>query len=145
MISVPKNAIEAIRDRPDIYFTNGVPTMEELVSMVMRDVSGQRQIKAELVREGTFAMVSANVDWMATDRAAFEELFDRFVIPTPTVVNSFRSEVVLVAVCEGVFTQGTVGDFATGIGFEDVPGSLKERTSVAARTLIWRFIDRSPV
>ena len=69
MTLLVKNAVELIRSKPEMYFPNGVPTMEELISLVMRDVCGLGRIKARVARDGDFAMVCADADWMVTERA----------------------------------------------------------------------------
>jgi hypothetical protein len=42
-----KSAVEFIRSNPKLFFPSGVPTMERIVSMVMRDVTGISRIKAD--------------------------------------------------------------------------------------------------
>jgi len=143
MIELVRTAVEAVRKRPDMYFQDGVPTMEELISCVMSDVSGVGNIKAKLVRSGNFAGVSADVDWMYTERAAFGDLFERFVIPTPMRPNSHRAEVLLVSVCSGLLTQGQAGDFSIRLTWEDVPNAIRVEAG-SARILIWRFDGLSP-
>ncbi len=117
--------------------------MEELISMVMRDVAGVPRIAAEVVRDGEFAVVSADVDWMGIQRGMFEHLFESFVSPTPMRVNSFRHEVLIVAVSDGMLTHGVAGSFAKGLSVEEVPSRLAMSLDKAARTLIWRFSESS--
>jgi hypothetical protein len=144
MIEFVRTAVELVRKRRDMYFEGGIPTMEGLISSVTQDVSGIGNVSAKVVRSGAFAGISADVDWMRTERASFHELFERFVIPTPMTPNSHRAEILLVAVCGGLLTEGEIGDLSMGLTWADVPDAVKVETR-PARILVWRFdrFDRS--
>lgn len=117
--------------------------MSELIARVLQDVGGQVEFASEVWRKGPFAMVCANVDWMTSEHASFEELFDRFVLPTPKRVNAHRAEVLLVAVCDGVLAMGSGRTFSSNLELSDIPIEMAERAELATRALIWKYESRT--
>ncbi|HEY1710594.1 MAG TPA: hypothetical protein VGG10_20155 [Rhizomicrobium sp.] len=122
-----------------MFFEGGAATASQLVSRVMEDIAGIPGIVSEVLNIGPFTMVAADWDWMITDQAKFEELFERFVIPTPMRPNSYRAEILLVAVCDGVITQGRCGSFALSLSSAELPAEMAEKLVSSARALVWRF------
>lgn len=139
-IQVP-SAIEMIRGQPELFFPDGKVTMAELISKVLRDVGGVPEVRADVWRSGPFTMVTADRDWMRSDRAEFEHLFDRFVPPTPPRANCSRAEVFLAATCEGVLAIGEKGSFSLGLTEEGVPPEMLRHARTAARSLIWKLSE----
>lgn len=140
MTEVPvMRAVELVRQRPDMFFEGGRATMSQLISLVLRDAACFEHFTVQIHRDGPYAMVSSDCDWMATERARLEELFDRFVLPLPARPNSHRSEVLLIAVCEGVLTLGASGNFSSGLKITDVPAALASLARTAVRAFIWKF------
>lgn len=132
------SALELIRQRPSMFFRTGNANAEELLEAVLRDVQG-RTSSYRLVEEGRFHLVAADVDWLETTNASVMDLFHRFVIPTPMVPNSHRAEVLLNAVCDGVFTEGPAGVYGRIIRREDLPARLLVEAHNSVRFLAWVF------
>jgi hypothetical protein len=140
-IDTPR-AVELIRAKPEMFFPGGKVTMAELISKVLRDVGGLSDVRAEVWRRSPFAMVAADMDWLRTDSARFEDLFDRFVSPTPARANSSRAEIFLAATCEGVLAIGGAGDrFSLRLTEGDVPPDFLDVAQVAVRALIWKLTE----
>ena len=135
-------AIELVRQRPEMFFGADGPTMPQLISMVLQDVGGLPSVKSGVWRDGAFAMVCADVDWMATERAPLEHLFERFVLPTPVRVNGCRSEVLIAAVSDAFAVRGQPS-FSQGMTAADAPSEMVKRAANAARALIWKFTERA--
>ena len=140
MTEVPvMRAVQLVRQRPEMFFEGGRATMSELISLVSRDVASFKQFKVQIHRDGPYAMITSDCDWMVTERATLEELFDRFVLPSSARPNSHRSEVLLSAVCEGVLALGMNGNFSSGLEITEVPATMAEIAVSAVRALIWKF------
>src|SRR5262245_31394644 len=118
------DAVEQIRQRHDLFFRAGTPTAAELLERVKRDV-GARTREHTLVEEGRFHLVGAEVDWLDTPEASVMELFNRFV--------GDRAEVLLNAVCAGVFTDGPAGVYGRVLQREDLPPRLAAEADRAVR------------
>lgn len=134
------SAIEQIRTRPSMYFDNGVPTNAQLLSAVLMDLAEHKGFRAEVIRDGDFCLVGADVDWLITDRAPFEALFSRFVIPNARGPNTFRAEVLLAAVCEGILTLGHGENYSQRLSVSELPSSISAAAKGKVRTLIWKFL-----
>ena len=124
-----------------MFFEGGNPTAKELLALVVKDLGEQGEFSASVYRSGLFSMVCANVDWLRSDSASFEQLFDRFVLPNTKRPNSHRAEVLLVAVCQGVLTIGQGGTFSRDLNMTEVPEDLARAAKLAARALIWKFSE----
>ena len=135
------SAIELIRRRPTMFFEGGVPTANELLSLVMKDLGEERGFSASVYRAGQFSMVCADVDWMKSNNASFDQLFDRFVLPNSNRPNTHRAEVLLVAVCQGMLTVGQGGAFSRDLQMTEVPEEFARAAKIATRALIWKFAE----
>lgn len=108
-------ALELVRKRPQMFFGADSSLMGQLVELVVEDVMGLRNGVEYLVElSGNVAVIAAAIDWMKTDKAPFDELWTRLVIPTPVRINSHRSELLLAAACDAVRTEGPGGSFELG-------------------------------
>jgi hypothetical protein len=132
-------AIEAIRRRPLMYFGAPRPRMAELISRVARDAA-LPPAKVEIQREGDFALVCADVDWMPAKDGSIEYLFTSFNDPARRQATFFRGEILIAAVAECFVAIGEPA-FASGMTLTDAPAVLRERAERAARALIWKFRD----
>ena len=115
------------------------PWMDELVSLVVRDVALQSAFRCEIYREDRFALVISDHDWLKTPNATVAQLFDRFVIPPSGRPNCHRAEVLLAAVCSGVMTIGVSGDFSRSLDGSELPPPLAAKTGLGARMLAWKL------
>lgn len=132
-------AVEQIRANPSMYFDKGVPTNSQLLAAVLTDLSEHAGLHAEVIQEGSFTFVGANVDWLRTERAPFEELFVRFVTSNARAPNTFRAEVLLAATCDGVLVLGEGKEHSQGLTLNGVPASIARATQTKIRSLIWKF------
>src|SRR5688572_28959508 len=131
-------AVEQIRANPSMYFDRGVPTSGQLLAAGLTDLSEHAGLHAEIIQEGGFAFVGANVDWLKTERAPFEELFVRFVTSNARAPNTFRAEVLLAAMCDGILVLGEGTEYSKGLTLK-VPASIARATQSKIRSLIWKF------
>ena len=106
------SAVEQVRQRPSMFFWAGKPNAAELLEAVLRDVHG-RTSSHRLVEEGRFHLVM--------------------------VPNSHRAEVLLNAVCDGVFTDGPAGVYGRVLRREDLPAPLLAEAHNSVRFLAWVF------
>jgi hypothetical protein len=138
MIELTRTAVELVRARPDMFFS-GPPSNSQLASMVMEDVSGAGNCTVLWRCTGPLVTVAADIDWMITERASFEELWSRFVLPTPLRVNAHRSEVILSAMCQSVSTSGKAGGFSQGPSLPNPGDQFAELAGSSGRWLTWTF------
>jgi hypothetical protein len=135
-------ALEHVRKRPQMYFSADIPLMSQLVDLVIEDVTGPRTSVEYLVElSGSVAVIAAAVDWMQTDKAQFQELWTRFVIPTPVRINSHRSELLLAAVCDAVRTDGPGGSFGLGDRLAPPNARMLNLVGNAGRWLAFRLAE----
>lgn len=132
-------AVEQIRANPSMYFDRGVPTNGQLLAAVLTDLSEHEGLYAEIIQEGGFTFVGANVDWLKTNRAPFEELFVRFVTSNVRAPNTFRAEVLLAAMCDGILVLGEGTEYSKDLTLKGVPASIARATQSKTRSLIWKF------
>jgi hypothetical protein len=132
-------AVEQIRANPSMYFDRGVPTNSQLLAAVLTDLSEHTGFHAEVIQEGSFTFVGANVDWLKTDRVPFEELFVRFVTSNARAPNTFRAEVLLAAVCEGILVLGEGAAYSQGLTLERLPPTIASSAKTKLRSLVWKF------
>lgn len=136
---IPSGAITQIRSHLELYFRDGVVTLNELFEGVLHDIGAREVFHVDMVSRPPIALIAADYDWMLTDKADVPTLFHRFVAPPIPRVNSFRSEVVVAAVCKGFATWGPAGDLIYGLGGSDIPDDLAKRREIFERVLIWKM------
>ena len=133
-------ALSFIRKRPALLFGAEGPSLDQLVALVLQDVMGSSSsVDCVVTTADSRAVIAANVDWMITDKASFEELWTRFVMPTPLRTNSHRSEVLLAGVCTSVQTQGVAGSIAFGPPLAEPDARMLAHAGESGRWLTFRF------
>ncbi|UPT61874.1 MAG: hypothetical protein M0D54_15950 [Hyphomonadaceae bacterium JAD_PAG50586_4] len=107
------SALELIGQRPEMFFDTDSALINQLIELVVEDVTTtSNSVEYRVEASEQFTVTAADVDWMRADRAAFEELWTRVVAPTKFRVNSHRCEILLAAVCDAVPTDGEHGSMA---------------------------------
>lgn len=110
------DAVETVRRHPEWYFRSGVFDPFEAASLLVEEASREGATMIEMRREGDWFRVSADVDWLSGDLAAF---FAPLSYPGGGR-NSSRVEVILTAFCDAVVTA------SAGVAHEvaSSPGAL---------------------
>lgn len=135
-------ALELIRKRPEMFFDAESPLMDQLIELVVEDVTAaSNSVEYRVETSQHFTVIAADIDWMRADRAAFEELWTRFVVPTPVCVNSHRSEILLAAVCDAVRTDGAHGSIAFGQSLPSPSAQMCALAGTSGRWLAFRLSD----
>lgn len=100
------DALGSVRRHPEWFFRSGKFNVVEMNSLLMREANLGGATAFDIRTNGSWVAVSADVDWLGGDVAAFYA-----PISYPEAGrNSSRVEVVLTAFCDGV---------ATAVGEED--------------------------
>ena len=134
-----KSAVDYIRQHLDFFFQRGQPTVGALVTLVVQDALEAGAGNVRIKCDGDYVGIFADIDWMNSPFAGFEELFQRLVPIGEKRPNAHRAEIVLMAVSSGVFVSGDGAHFEACLPEEDIPMSLRDLAAQSRRGLIWRL------
>ena len=138
-------ALELIQKRPAMFFVADTPLMNQLVELVVEDVTALgSSVDYKVEVSDRLAVIAANIDWMRTDKAAFDALWTCFVVPTPVRVNSHRSEILLAAVCDAVRTEGACGSMELGQNLPPPSAQMCALAGKSGRWLAFRLPHQAP-
>jgi hypothetical protein len=133
------SAVEHVRTNAHMYFEGGDVSIGSLLEAVLGDLAHVGDVAVSFSVTGHTAQVAASADWMQTSEGTFEELWRRFVMPTPKRTNSLRSEVLLAAVCHGIRTEGRVGCVAIGADLPAPDTSMRALAGDQGRWLVFQL------
>jgi hypothetical protein len=138
---IPQSALDAIRQRPSMYFARSKPSNGQLISHLVEDASLREPRRIEVLRDGDWCMVWSDTDWMEGLDTPVAELFERFVPcrAGSRDPNMFRAEVLVRAAARTVWAVGAAGEYERNLTLGELPLGFEQTARQAARAVIWRL------
>jgi hypothetical protein len=133
------STLDLIRKNPQVYFAHGAPSNWQFVAHVVEDASLRDARRIEVLCDGDWRLVAADVDWMDLPERSVAELFDRFINCPEKGANMFRAEVLIRAAASALWTIGPAGEFSHNLKPDEIPAAFVEVAQNAARTIVWRL------
>ena len=126
------HAIQAVKDHPQWFFRSGRFDTEELISLLVEEAARGGASAVDVRRDDGWVTVSADVDWLAGDVAAF---FAPLSYPEGGR-NSSRVEVVLTAFCDAVVTfTDSIFEVKSSAGIPEHERRVPEMPPTSGRTI----------
>jgi hypothetical protein len=132
--------IEHIRSNPQMYLRGGKVDRIDIARQLAGDAIYLGAKRVQIVDVNDWMLVAADTDWMKRSSADMRSAFDK-IVPFPEAgINSMRSEVLLSAFAQDIFTADATGhEVIKGAAPKDPDVYRAAKEENWARVVAFRF------